>query len=228
MTERPEQIAVKLQKEATHKFTLLELLVIIAIITILAAILLPSLDKVKAKSKEINCVSNQKQIYLLLLNYCDDYNGIIIPSCAHHYWGEMMRQGGYLDQLSTYGSIFEPKNFSCPADQRTVLDGTYLFQYTHINGSKSYDYGLNEGIGPTSPPSGSKLPFKLIKLKTPSQTLWMHDADLYVVYALYPERNAFRHNGSLNSLFVDGHIAPQKSVPGSWTDVYWGRNSISP
>ena len=54
-------------------FTLIELLIVIAIIAILAALLLPALNKARDKGKMIRCVSNQKQVSLFFFQYANDY-----------------------------------------------------------------------------------------------------------------------------------------------------------
>ena len=58
-------------------FTLVELLVVVAIIAILAGLLLPSLASAKQNALRANCLSNLRQIGFAIQNYAPDYGGRI-------------------------------------------------------------------------------------------------------------------------------------------------------
>ena len=58
-------------------FTLVEILVVISIITVLLAILLPTLGKVRDSAKNIVCMSNLRQIGTAITTYSMDYYGSI-------------------------------------------------------------------------------------------------------------------------------------------------------
>ena len=66
---------VENQRRDRGIFTLIELLIVIAIIAVLAAMLLPALGKARDKARDISCMSNMRQLGLLMNFYTDNNNG---------------------------------------------------------------------------------------------------------------------------------------------------------
>ncbi len=65
-------------KQAGRGFTLIELLVVIAIIAILAAILLPVLNRAQLRAEQTGDMSNKKQLSLAWLMYANDNNDTLV------------------------------------------------------------------------------------------------------------------------------------------------------
>lgn len=69
----------RLSDHARRAFTLVEMLIVIAIIGILAALILPALSSAKLKAKQIQCVNNLKQMDLASMMYMHDFQGKCLP-----------------------------------------------------------------------------------------------------------------------------------------------------
>ncbi|MGN0879558.1 MAG: DUF1559 domain-containing protein [Oligosphaeraceae bacterium] len=102
-----------------HSFTLIELLVVIGIIAILAALLLPALQKARESANQADCTSQLKQIGLAMVMYAGD-NKSNLPVYNDSVTGSHNAKGiyylGFLDYLKT------PKVLVCRSTKHKPFD----------------------------------------------------------------------------------------------------------
>src|SRR5437763_1903555 len=107
-------------------FSLIELLVVIAIIVILAAMLLPVLNRGKMRAKQIQCVNNLREMGLAFNSFAHDHESRFPMQVATNAGGAMEYvQRGYLTQGESYFTfrIFQTISNELVAAQHLVCPG---------------------------------------------------------------------------------------------------------
>ena len=115
--ETAEAVGLRVSQRFDRAFTLIELLVVVGIIGLLIAILLPELAEVRSQARAVQCISNIRQLGVVLRLYSTDNKDaypINISTPTPKYWNDSVRLAPYLALPTT--AMNASSIFWCPAD----------------------------------------------------------------------------------------------------------------
>lgn len=213
-------------QKKTKKFTLLELLIVVAVIMILISLLLPSLAKAKDMSKRSACSGNMRQLGLGFTMYASDWNDELPPwvsgTDTANSWPFLV--GNYLNyRHSGPRKDWGPSVFHCPSGIPCTATTTGAYATNFPGCSRGYlmnaqiatNYLNSRRLGS---PGGSGSVMLLIELWVPAWGYSEGDVDatwssyrlaVYGAstdYAGNRDRIAWRHNKRSNYLTKCGSV----------------------
>lgn len=236
------QLSRNTQHATRPAFTLVELLVVVAIIAILAGLLLPVLNKSKSAAQRAKCANSLHQFGLAGRMYWDDNNGNCFAYRGAGTNGGQVYWFGWLQNGSDGARAFDASwGALYPYMQSSGIDVCPAFNYTSPNvklkaTGAAFGYGYNMYLSPSvAQPVAS-----LNRVLHPADTTFLADAaqvddflppashsnpmleeffyvDLETNYANVQNycNGHFRHLQKANVIFCDGHVGTEKMVDGS-------------
>lgn len=227
---------------AKYAFTLVEMLVVIAIVGILAALLFPALTGAKAKAKRAACLNNLKQINLAVLSYAAD-NEDTLPAAPGTSATDLFVMAtsvstnsfpfSYKRIVKSYVGLHGASStgdaiFACPADAFHYNWPDVIFQNSGFCSDSNTDfssYGFNGGnvLSSLPPPYSAPGVFgrKLGSIKTPTKTVLVAEVSAIFPWSWHepqrPPAGQWGVNDTKNLVTcADGHA--------NYIPIYWNSN----
>ncbi len=193
--------------------TLVELLVVIAVIAILLALLQPVLSRARAKAYEVTCLNNLKQLQICAKLYSLDNDDFLLPNRYVYYVGGDTRSEGFSRDMTwcagiapfdtttenvEHGLLFRYNKstdiYRCPSDKSRVR--TPAGEILHIRRTRSYN--MSQSINGLPYPNGASVPPSFTKESeiddpTPSQLLFfvgVHEDSIFDSHFGIPPRGS--------------------------------------
>lgn len=199
-------------------FTLVEMLVVIAIMAILTALLLPSMGKLRASARKSECASNLRQIFVALTLYAQDNNN------AHMYGHDYVANLDWYQKsspLAPYAGGAEKLQWISVCPENRTSFATYpKDQYGQwVNNSYGYPYTYNYYVLPNvsgaNPRENGVAATRVAKITNPAQIVMMADSvkgqgwggGFSVPGDSKWNRIATPHSGKTSILWCDGHVS---------------------
>jgi prepilin-type N-terminal cleavage/methylation domain-containing protein/prepilin-type processing-associated H-X9-DG protein len=199
------------QRPAPRAFTLLELLVVIAIIGILAALLLPALQKTLIKARQTWCASNLRQMGIGLSGFAHDHQNQFPQQAARLVGGaaEAARSNLFLDgrftvSVQVFGilsnELGSPKILGCPATRRAPVNFARI-----APGDLGYGLSMSATLGDPLSVLAIDRNVDLARTRVATNRAGARPAEI----TWTPER----HGNRGNALFGDAHVELRANLP---------------